>query len=194
MKRLKSFAWEIWLPDRPDHRLARPVSRQQIVLLPRPELDPAKNPGSVVLQRDRREPAPQSGQNPRRVRTRTARRRRRRHHARTPPRIEGAIRPLLEFLRSTPGVALLPIAVIFLGIGDGMKIFMIALASMWPILLNTIDGVRSVEPVLLQVARSYRLTLADRVRFIYIPNAAPRSSPGPGCPWRSPPSSWWSPS
>ena len=90
------------------------------------------------------------------------------------PRIEGAIRPLLEFLRSTPGVALLPIAVIFLGIGDGMKIFMIALASMWPILLNTIDGVRSVEPVLLQVARSYRLTLADRVRFIYIPNAAPQ--------------------
>ena len=78
------------------------------------------------------------------------------------PRIEGAIRPLLEFLRSTPGVALLPIAVIFLGIGDGMKIFMIALASMWPILLNTIDGVRSVEPVLLDVARSYRLTLADR--------------------------------
>ena len=90
------------------------------------------------------------------------------------PRIEGAIRPLLEFLRSTPGVALLPIAVIFLGIGDGMKIFMIALASMWPILLNTIDGVRSVEPVLLEVARSYRLTLADRIRFIYIPNAAPQ--------------------
>ena len=90
------------------------------------------------------------------------------------PRFEEAVRPLLEFLRSTPGVALLPIAIMFLGIGDGMKVFMIALASMWPILLNTIDGVRSVEPVLLRVARSYRLTLADRIRFIYIPNAAPQ--------------------
>lgn len=90
------------------------------------------------------------------------------------PRFEEAVRPILEFLRSTPGVALLPIATMFLGIGDGMKVFMIALASMWPILLNTIDGVRSVEPVLLRMARSYRLTLADRIRFIYVPNAAPQ--------------------
>lgn len=90
------------------------------------------------------------------------------------PRVEAAFRPMLELLRSTPGVALLPIATIFLGIGDGMKIFMIVLASMWPILLNTIDGVRSVEPVLLQVARSYRLTLAYRIRYIYAPNAAPQ--------------------
>lgn len=89
-------------------------------------------------------------------------------------RSEEAFRPLLEFLRSTPGVALLPIATLFLGIGQEMKIFMIALACMWPILLNTIDGVRSVEPVLLQVAKSYRLTLAERIRFIYIPNAAPQ--------------------
>lgn len=90
------------------------------------------------------------------------------------PRFESSIRPLLEFLRATPGVALLPIAVIFLGIGDGMKVFMIALASMWPILLNTIDGVRSVEPVLLRMARSYRLGLWDKIRFIYVPNAAPQ--------------------
>ena len=90
------------------------------------------------------------------------------------PRFEEAIRPLLEFLRSTPGGARLPIALIFLGIGDGMKVVMIALASMWPILLNTIDGVRSVEPVLLRMASSYRLPLRDRIRFIYVPNAAPQ--------------------
>lgn len=90
------------------------------------------------------------------------------------PRFEESIRPLLEFLRATPGVALLPIAVIFLGLGDDMKIFMIALASMWPILLNAIDGVRSVEPVLLRMARSYRLSTIDRIRYIYLPNAAPQ--------------------
>lgn len=90
------------------------------------------------------------------------------------PRFEQTIRPIMEFFRATPGVALLPIAIIFLGIGDGMKIFMIATAAMWPILLNTIDGVRSVEPVLLNMARSYRLPIRDRIRFIYIPNAAPQ--------------------
>lgn len=90
------------------------------------------------------------------------------------PRFEQTIRPIMEFFRATPGIALLPIAIIFLGIGEEMKIFMIATAAMWPILLNTIDGVRSVEPVLLNMARSYRLPLKDRIRFIYIPNAAPQ--------------------
>lgn len=90
------------------------------------------------------------------------------------PKFEESIRPILEFLRATPGVALLPIAIIFLGLGDNMKIFMIALASMWPILLNAIDGVRSVEPILLRVAETYRFNLKDRIRFIYLPNAAPQ--------------------
>ncbi|HLS76950.1 MAG TPA: ABC transporter permease [Nocardia sp.] len=90
------------------------------------------------------------------------------------PRFEQAVRPILEFLRATPGVALMPIAIIFLGIGDTMKIFLIALASMWPILLNTIDGVRSVEPVLLRMAASYRLPMKTRIRYIYVPNAAPQ--------------------
>lgn len=93
-------------------------------------------------------------------------------------RLEEAIRPLLEFLRSTPGVALLPIATLFLGIGEEMKIAMITLACTWPILLNAIDGVRSVEPVLLQVAKSYRLTLWQRIRFIFIPNAGPQICAG----------------
>jgi ABC-type nitrate/sulfonate/bicarbonate transport system permease component len=92
----------------------------------------------------------------------------------TMPRLEEALRPLLEFLRATPGVALLPIATLFLGIGDGMKNFLIAFASMWPILLNTIDGVRSVEPVLLQMARTYRFSTFAKVRYIYVPNAAPQ--------------------
>ncbi|MDO1484627.1 ABC transporter permease [Rhodococcus rhodochrous] len=90
------------------------------------------------------------------------------------PRFEETVRPILEFLRATPGVALLPIAVIFLGIDDTMKIFLIALASMWPILLNTIDGVRSVEPVLLRMSRSYRIPLKNRIRYIYAPHAAPQ--------------------
>ena len=68
--------------------------------------------------------------------------------------LEDALRPVLEFVRATPGVALLPLVILFLGLGDSMKIVMIAIVSFWPVLLNTIAAVRSVEPVQLQVSRS----------------------------------------
>lgn len=88
--------------------------------------------------------------------------------------LEEAVRPLVEFMRATPGVAILPVMMLLLGLGSTMKVSMIALVATWPILLNTIDGVRSVEPVLLQVSRTYRLSPMDRVRFMILPNAAPQ--------------------
>lgn len=87
---------------------------------------------------------------------------------------EYLLRPLTEFIRSTPGIALLPIFIMFLGIGDTMKIAMIAYASMWPILLNTIDGVRSVQPTLDSVSRSYRLRWTYRLRYVLLPSLAPQ--------------------
>lgn len=88
--------------------------------------------------------------------------------------LETATRPIIELVRATPGIAMLPIIMVVLGTGDAMKVFTIALVSCWPILLNTIDGVRSVEPVLLDVARSYQLTPASRIRHIVLPAAAPQ--------------------
>jgi ABC-type nitrate/sulfonate/bicarbonate transport system permease component len=88
--------------------------------------------------------------------------------------VEDAMRPVLEFVRSTPGVALLPLVILFLGLGNPMKIVMIALVSFWPVLLNTIDAVRSVEPVQLQVSRSFHLTGWDRLMFILLPSSAPQ--------------------
>ncbi|MFW5470230.1 ABC transporter permease [Knoellia sp. CPCC 206435] len=88
--------------------------------------------------------------------------------------LEEATRPIIEFLRATPGVAVLPIMMLILGIGTSMKIGIIALVSAWPILLNTIDGVRSVEPVLRDVSRSYRLSRWDRIRYITLPTAMPQ--------------------
>ncbi|MDO5681382.1 MAG: ABC transporter permease [Propionibacteriaceae bacterium] len=89
------------------------------------------------------------------------------------PRLEDATRPIVEILRATPGVALLPIMMLLFGTADAMKVLTIALVATWPILLNTIDGVRSVEPVLHDVATSYRLTWLDRIRFITLPAATP---------------------
>lgn len=88
--------------------------------------------------------------------------------------LDNAVRPIIEFFRATPGVALLPVMIIFLGLGDSMKIGLIALVATWPILLNTIDGVRSLEPVLRQVAATYRLSRWDKIMFMVWPNAAPQ--------------------
>ncbi|MGW0003658.1 ABC transporter permease [Nocardia grenadensis] len=89
-------------------------------------------------------------------------------------RLDNAVRPIVEFLRATPGVAILPVMILLLGLSDSMKIAIIALVATWPILLNTIDGVRSVEPVLHQVTASYRITLADRIKFVILPAASPQ--------------------
>lgn len=87
---------------------------------------------------------------------------------------EYLLRPLTEFIRAIPGIALLPIFIMFLGIGESMKIAMIAYASMWPILLNTIEGVRSVQPTLDAVSRSYRLRWSYRLRYVLLPSLAPQ--------------------
>jgi len=88
--------------------------------------------------------------------------------------LESATRPYVEFLRSTPGIALMPLVSLVFGLGDLFKIVTIALVCCWPVLLNSIDGVHSVEPQLRDVATSYRLTTAERVRFILLPSAAPQ--------------------
>jgi len=80
--------------------------------------------------------------------------------------------PLVELLRPIPSPAYLPMAIIFLGIDDTMKVFMVAFASFFPILLNTVTGVRSVDPVLLDTGRTFGLRRAQIIRCIVVPAAA----------------------
>lgn len=64
-----------------------------------------------------------------------------------------AASPIVEFLRAIPPPALLPFALLVFGVRDSMKVFIIAFVCLWPILLNTIDGVTGVEPTLRETAR-----------------------------------------
>ena len=89
-------------------------------------------------------------------------------------RAEQACRPLLEFLRAVPGVALLPVFIVLFDLGAEMKVVLIATGAVWPVLLNTIDGVRSVEPLLLDVAGTFRLSRWQRLRHIVLPSAGPQ--------------------
>lgn len=82
--------------------------------------------------------------------------------------------PIVQFVRSIPAVALLPIFIATMGFGNEVRIFAIALASLFPVLISTIDGVRATEPLLLDTARVYQLTRWERLRFIFIPAASPQ--------------------
>lgn len=86
--------------------------------------------------------------------------------------------PIVQLVRSIPAVALLPIFVATMGFGNEVRIFAIALASLFPVLISTIDGVRSVEPLLIETARVYRLSRWERLRAIYIPAASPQMFAG----------------
>lgn len=86
--------------------------------------------------------------------------------------IRYAVNPVLHFVRAIPSTALIPIAILLLGIGDGMKIVLIATVCVFPVLLNTIDGVRGVDSTLNEVARSYRLTRTQRAFYLLLPAAA----------------------
>ncbi len=82
--------------------------------------------------------------------------------------------PLVEFLRPMPPVALIPVLILLVGIGDEMKIIVVVFASLFPILLNTIDGVHGIHPTLLDVARTFRYGEADVLRKVILPAALPQ--------------------
>jgi ABC-type nitrate/sulfonate/bicarbonate transport system permease component len=90
------------------------------------------------------------------------------------PIVADAVAPILEFLRAIPGVALLPAALLLFGIGSTMQIAVIVYGTVWPILLNSALGVRSVDPLVADVARSYRIGRLNRLFRIILPAASPQ--------------------
>ncbi|HVA39089.1 MAG TPA: ABC transporter permease subunit [Candidatus Binataceae bacterium] len=81
--------------------------------------------------------------------------------------------PLLEFCRSLPPPVVVPMAVLLLGYSQSLKLLVVTWAAAWPILLNTASATSQIEPLLLSVARTYRLTSTDTVRKIVIPAVLP---------------------
>lgn len=88
--------------------------------------------------------------------------------------LRGLLEPVLEFFRAIPPPVLVPILMLIFGIDDTMKVIVIALGSMWPILLNTVEGVRAVDSVLSDTARTYHISGAARLRNLTLPAASPQ--------------------
>lgn len=80
---------------------------------------------------------------------------------------------LVELLRPMPSVATIPIAILLFGLGDAMKVSVVAYAGLWPVLLNALYGVRGVEPRLQDVGRTFRLGGWRIAWRILLPAASP---------------------
>ena len=79
----------------------------------------------------------------------------------------------VELLRPIPSVALIPAAVLVLGRGLDMKVVLIAYASAWPLLLNTIYGMRDTDPLARDTARAFGLSRAEILWRVALPAASP---------------------
>lgn len=92
---------------------------------------------------------------------------------------------LVQTLRNTSQFALLPVFILLLGIGEESKVAITFYSSVFFLLVNTISGVKSVDPLLIKAARSMGTSDFDLFRKVILPASIPRSSPVRG--WRSNP-------
>ncbi|MGH3424797.1 MAG: ABC transporter permease [Nocardioidaceae bacterium] len=86
--------------------------------------------------------------------------------------------PIFEFFRAVPPPVLVPVLMLLVGINDQMKVAVIVSGSIWPILLNTVEGVRAVDPVLNDTCRTYRITGSARFRYLVLRSASPQIMAG----------------
>jgi ABC-type nitrate/sulfonate/bicarbonate transport system permease component len=84
-----------------------------------------------------------------------------------------AMEPLLEFMRAIPPPVTVPVAALLIGYNETMKLTVVVLSALWPILLNATSAVRRIDPLLLDVARSFRLTPMERIGRVILPAIVP---------------------
>ena len=80
---------------------------------------------------------------------------------------------MVSILRPIPMLAWIPILILWLGIGENSKTAVIFIGSFWPVLLNTIHGIQSTDPKLLEVARILEKKRSVLIWKVYLPSALP---------------------
>ncbi|WP_186294404.1 ABC transporter permease [Bradyrhizobium guangdongense] len=91
----------------------------------------------------------------------------------TSRRLYGLLEPLVEMLRPIPKPALVPVLFLFLGIGKATMIALVVLAGMFPVLISTYQGVRGLDPVLLETARTFQISRSRMIASIILPASLP---------------------
>jgi sulfonate transport system permease protein len=91
---------------------------------------------------------------------------------------ENAVDPLLQILRTLPLFGLIPVFIVWFGIGELPKIILIALGTAIPLYLNTFAGIRGVDARLVEVGTSLRLRGSELIRHVILPGALPQALTG----------------
>lgn len=104
-------------------------------------------------------------------------------------KLSAYILPLLEFIRHIPPIALIPLLILWLGIGEESKLMVIVLATFFPVFLNTLSGINNCDPKLVEVGHVFGLSRRERFFKIVLPQALPAiivgMQIGLGYSWRS---------
>ena len=79
----------------------------------------------------------------------------------------------VQMVRNVPHLALIPLVILWFGIEESAKVFLVALGTLFPIYLNTYHGIRNVDPALVEMARSYGLQGFALFRQVILPGALP---------------------
>ncbi|MDX0452111.1 ABC transporter permease [Sinorhizobium medicae] len=87
--------------------------------------------------------------------------------------IENALDPVLQLFRQTSALALYPVFILLLGLGEASKVFVIFWATLFPLLLSTISGVKEVDSKLIEMARVYGASRLTVFRRVVLPGAVP---------------------
>jgi ABC-type nitrate/sulfonate/bicarbonate transport system permease component len=94
------------------------------------------------------------------------------------PRLRVALEPYIAAFYAMPGVALIPFILAMFGFLLKAKVIVVVLFGIWPILINTLEGARSVNPELLEVARSYRSNEPKLWLHVIVPYTLPYTMTG----------------
>lgn len=89
-----------------------------------------------------------------------------------------ALLPLIEIVRPIPTPAVIPPLILFLGVDDALKIFIVSLASFFPVFTNTFAGVAAVDDTLIQTARTFRTNWLRTLRCVVLPATLPAIAAG----------------
>jgi ABC-type nitrate/sulfonate/bicarbonate transport system permease component len=87
--------------------------------------------------------------------------------------INALLDPIAELLRPIPIPAIVPPLILLLGIDEALKIFVVAFSSFFPVLVNTISGARAIDPIVIDVARTFRVGPLRTVRSVTTPASLP---------------------
>jgi sulfonate transport system permease protein len=91
---------------------------------------------------------------------------------------EDAVDPPMQMLRTLPHFGLIPLLIVWLGIGEMPKIALIGLGVVFPLYLNTFAGIRSIDRKFLEAAKTLHLNRRQRLRHVVIPGAVPQALVG----------------